>query len=748
MAPHASALPNMAAAASIAGSLATRRAIFLPNSASRIIRSTASESLIANSIIRTYSALQSPSRLFRNAPLGASTGRHIQAASGSNLQFPHQRLFMSGISRTLLAQREETANRNPSSASAQNAFYQTLLKANMPAIIVERHQSGHFASNDATREVYNRARAMLEGSQGASNSVAANGEFVEDTSRLRAVGQAVAARSMGGNISSARETANGPIRVVVDESRGSQIFRWVKFVAYFAFVAYVSMVVLGIVFDMFTSVNKKMSTQKHMEVKADKQKTRFKDVHGCEEAKEELQDLVEFLKNPDKFSSLGGKLPKGVLLVGPPGTGKTLLARAVAGEAGVPFFYMSGSEFEEVFVGVGARRVRDLFTAAKTASPAIVFIDELDAIGGKRNAKDPSYAKQTLNQLLTELDGFEQDSGVIVIAATNFPRSLDKALTRPGRFDRHVQVDLPDIRGRIAILKHHATKIKADDNIDYEAIARSTPGLSGAELESIVNQAAIHASKTRKTIVSTKDFDWAKDKVIMGAERRSMVISPKEKEMTAYHEAGHALITLYTQDSPNKLYKVTILPRGPSLGHTAYLPEMDKYSYTVKDYKAQIDSLLGGKIAEQLAFGDDMVTSGVSNDLERATDLAYRMVSRWGMSERLGPMEYGRTFENLSSSTKAVIEAEVKTILEVAQERGAKLLKDKRVELDRLAKALVQYETLDVEEVKKVIRGEDLEGRTKVPENSILVVPKPDSDKPFSGGSGPPAPLPPVPAPV
>lgn len=520
---------------------------------------------------------------------------------------------MSGISRTLLAQREETANRNPSSASAQNAFYQTLLKANMPAIIVERHQSGHFASNDATREVYNRARAMLEGSQGASNSVAANGEFVEDTSRLRAVGQAVAARSMRGNISSARETANGPIRVVVDESRGSQIFRWVKFVAYFAFVAYVSMVVLGIVFDMFTSVNKKMSTQKHMEVKADKQKTRFKDVHGCEEAKEELQDLVEFLKNPDKFSSLGGKLPKGVLLVGPPGTGKTLLARAVAGEAGVPFFYMSGSEFEEVFVGVGARRVRDLFTAAKTASPAIVFIDELDAIGGKRNAKDPSYAKQTLNQLLTELDGFEQDSGVIVIAATNFPRSLDKALTRPGRFDRHVQVDLPDIRGRIAILKHHATKIKADDNIDYEAIARSTPGLSGAELESIVNQAAIHASKTRKTIVSTKDFDWAKDKVIMGAERRSMVISPKEKEMTAYHEAGHALITLYTQDSPNKLYKVTILPRGPSLGHTAYLPEMDKYSYTVKDYKAQIDSLLGGKIAEQLAFGDDMVTSGVSN---------------------------------------------------------------------------------------------------------------------------------------
>lgn len=646
---------------------------------------------------------------------------------------------------SLLAQREEAANRNPSSASAQNAFYQTLLKANMPAIIVERYQSGHFASNDATREVYNRARAAIEGAQGTSTLTAASNEPVEDIGRLRAVGQAVAAKALGGNIATSRATANGPIRVVVDETLGALTFRWVKFIVSFTFFAYMSMLAMGIAFDFISSLSKTTSS-KHTAVKPDNQTNRFKDVHGCEEAKEELQDLVEFLKDPTRFASLGGKLPKGVLLFGPPGTGKTLLARAVAGEAGVPFFYMSGSEFEEVFVGVGARRVRDLFSAAKAASPSIIFIDELDAIGGKRNTRDPSYAKQTLNQLLTELDGFTQGSGVIVIAATNFPDALDKALTRPGRFDRHVQIDLPDVRGRIAILKHHATKIKASKDINYEAIAGTTSGLSGAELESIVNQAAIHASKSKKTEVSTKDFDWAKDKVIMGAERRSMVISVKEKEMTAYHEAGHALINLYS-NGPSRLYKVTILPRGPSLGHTSFVPEMDKYSMTLRDFKAMIDSLLGGKIAEGLAFGDDMTTSGVSSDLQRATDLAFSMVSMYGMSQKLGPMEYSRKFENLSSSTKATIEAEVRTILEESQARGFKLLQDKRVELDRLAKALVQYETLDHEEVKKVISGEDLQGRMKVPENTIMILPKTEAEKPFSDPSSPPEPPAPAPPP-
>jgi ATP-dependent metalloprotease len=349
------------------------------------------------------------------------------------------------------------------------------------------------------------------------------------------------------------------------------------------------------------------------EAKAENQSARFSDVHGCDEAKEELQELVEFLRNPEKFSTLGGKLPKGILLVGPPGTGKTLLARAVAGEAGVPFFYMSGSEFDEVYVGVGAKRVRDLFSAAKSKSPSIVFIDELDAIGGRRNARDAAYVKQTLNQLLTELDGFEQNSGVIIIAATNFPELLDKALTRPGRFDRHVIVPLPDVRGRIAILKHHAQKIKAASNVNLEAIALSTSGLSGAELENIVNQAAILASKSKAQSVGQRHFDWAKDKVIMGPERRSMVITPKEKEMTAYHEAGHALISYFSRDTGSSLYKVTVLPRGGSLGHTSTLPDMDKYSYSVKDYLARIEVCLGGKLAEEIVYGHDWVTSGVSS---------------------------------------------------------------------------------------------------------------------------------------
>jgi ATP-dependent metalloprotease len=320
---------------------------------------------------------------------------------------------------------------------------------------------------------------------------------------------------------------------------------------------------------------------------------------------------VEFLKNPESFSTLGGKLPKGVLLVGPPGTGKTLLARAVAGEAGVPFFFMSGSEFDEVYVGVGAKRVRELFTAAKSKAPAIVFIDELDAIGGKRNARDAAYVKQTLNQLLTELDGFEQSSNVIILAATNFPELLDKALVRPGRFDRHVMVDLPDVRGRLAILKHHIEKIKLGKDVRLESLAAGTVGFSGAELENIVNQAAVHASKAKAQAVSMLDLEWAKDKVMMGAEKKSMVLSKNEKEMTAYHEAGHALVSMFTPGA-NPLHKITIMPRGMSLGMTMSLPEMDKYSREMIEFQAQIDVCMGGKAAEELIYGPSRVSSGVS----------------------------------------------------------------------------------------------------------------------------------------
>jgi ATP-dependent metalloprotease len=494
----------------------------------------------------------------------------------------------------------------------------------MPAIVIERYQSGRFATNEAADDAYRKAVQALGGGvagQGVSGLPGANlaGANMNGLtpSQIQAVSQAMAAHAHGGNAALGRGAAvsggkDGPIHVVVDEPMGGLLFRWVKFIFWFCLFTYFSFVVVQLIIEGMTLV-KRPGGARDSEVKSEAQTTRFDDVHGCDEAKEELQDLVEFLKNPDKFSTLGGKLPKGVLLVGPPGTGKTLLARAVAGEAGVPFFYMSGSEFDEVYVGVGAKRVRELFAAAKAKAPSIVFIDELDDIGGKRNARDAAYVKQTLNQLLTELDGFDQNSGVIIMGATNFPQLLDKALTRPGRFDRHVTVPIPDVRGRIAILQHHVKKIKAGDDVNLQSVALTTSGLSGAELENIVNQAAIHASKSKAAFVSHKDFEWAKDKVIMGSERKSMVITPKEKEMTAYHEAGHALMSYFAKDSASTFYKVTVLPRGQSLGHTAKLPVMDKYSFSLKDYLSDIEVCLGGKVAEEIVYGQDSVTSGVSS---------------------------------------------------------------------------------------------------------------------------------------
>lgn len=698
-----------------------------------------------------------------------------------------------GLSRNLLAHMEESANRNPTSATAQNAFYQALLKANMPAIIIERYQSGRFASNPAATEAYTKALNMLtpNGGQGIQN------EDINETvknlpgdltpTQVQAVTQALAARSRGGNLAVSKSgqatgAKDGPLHVVVDETLGGSVFRWVKFLLWFALFTYLSLVVVTMLIEALSVLKRPGGRVVDSEVKPEIQKTRFSDVHGADEAKEELQEMVEFLRNPDKFSQLGGKLPKGILLVGPPGTGKTLLARAVAGEAGVPFFYMSGSEFDEVYVGVGAKRVRDLFAAAKSKSPAIVFIDELDAIGGRRNARDAAYVKQTLNQLLTELDGFDQTSGVIIIGATNFPELLDKALTRPGRFDRHVTVDLPDVRGRLAILKHHSKKIKAAKDVDLQAIALGTSGLSGAELENIVNQAAVHASKAKALSVRREDFDWAKDRVIMGAERKTMVISAEEKEMTAYHEAGHALVSLLTKGSGSSLYKVTVLPRAHTLGHTASLPEMDKYSYTITNYLARIDMALGGKLAEEIVFGINQVTSGASSvrifldhspslplfffffvkiilltfaiqDLQMATAVAFEMVASLGMSAKLGNMEYGSRYETLSSETRARVESEVQRTLNEAYERARKLLTDHRKELDLLARALVEYETLSKEEVEKVIRGEPLPDRIAVPKGSMVV---PSSAKPPAPGElappspgedngRPPPPVPPAP---
>jgi len=521
---------------------------------------------------------------------------------------------------------ESTANKNPNSATSQNMFYQALLRANMPAIVVERYQTGQFASSPACEVAYQKALSALgqAGNMGqVAGSDAGGAQYVGQSSglsnaQIQAIGQAVAAQTRGGTTAVGRSpvgasgASNSPLHVVVEESWRAMIYKYIKFFAIFGAVCYVSLTLANFLIENLSAVRKLGPGKADNEAKAEHQKVRFSDVHGCDEAKEELQELVSFLKNPEKFSNLGGKLPKGVLLVGPPGTGKTLLARAVAGESGVPFFFMSGSEFDEVYVGVGAKRIRELFTAAKAKSPSIVFIDELDAIGARRNPRDAAYAKQTLNQLLTELDGFEQNSGVIILAATNFPELLDKALTRPGRFDRNVVVSLPDVRGRISILKHHMRKMPYAKDVKVEDLAAGTPGFSGADLENLVNQAAVHASKIKAQAISMLDLEWAKDKILMGSEKKSMIMSDKEKEMTAYHEAGHALICMYNGNT-DPLYKVTIMPRGQALGVTQHLPEMDKYSQTVLEYQAQLDLCLAGKVAEELMYGADRVTSGCAS---------------------------------------------------------------------------------------------------------------------------------------
>ncbi|KAJ6264349.1 nucleolin [Drechslerella dactyloides] len=632
--------------------------------------------------------------------------------------------------RSFLEHAERTANSNPLNASAQLAFYNALWKSNMPEIIVERYQTGQFATNSRAEELYIKSleklgqaeKARMIADRKAEKSEAVESEYDTKTAlpaeEIRAIGQAIAARTKGSSVS---VTSRGgerfgerdkPLYVVVEETLGGTIFKWAKFLLYFAVIIYFTLVVMT-VFIEATGVLKRVGSNPPNEAQGSQQTARFTDVHGCEEAKEELQELVEFLKDPAKFSALGGKLPKGVLLVGPPGTGKTLLARAVAGEAGVPFFFMSGSEFDEVYVGVGAKRVRELFAAARSKAPSIVFIDELDAIGGKRNERDAAYVKQTLNQLLVDLDGFAPNSGVIFLAATNFPQLLDKALTRPGRFDRTVNVPLPDVRGRIEILKHYVKSVKASTDVDLKILARGTPGFSGAELENLVNQAAVRASKLRLQEVRMNDFEWAKDKILMGAERRSAVISQKEKEMTAYHEGGHALVAMFTEGAI-PLYKATIMPRGMALGITFQLPEMDQVSMSKKEYLARIDVCMGGKVAEELIYGPDNVTSGASNDIAQATKIAQAMVTQMGMSELLGNVDLASDYRNLSSQTKEAIEAEIRRLLEEGRTRATRLLTTHRKELDLLARALLEYESLDRSEMEKVIKGESLPERLKI----------------------------------
>ncbi len=451
----------------------------------------------------------------------------------------------------------------------------------------------------------------------------------------------------------------------------------------------------------------------------DQIKTNFNDVAGCDEAKDDVREIVEFLRDPAKFQNLGGKIPRGVLMVGPPGTGKTLLAKAIAGEAKVPFFSISGSDFVEMFVGVGASRVRDMFEQAKKQAPCIIFIDEIDAVGRHRGAGlggGHDEREQTLNQLLVEMDGFEANDGIIVIAATNRPDVLDTALLRPGRFDRQVVVGLPDIRGRDQIVKVHMRKVPVGDDVDSALIARGTPGFSGADLANLVNEAALFAARANKKRVGMQEFEQAKDKIMMGAERKSMVMSEEEKRNTAFHEAGHTIVgSLMPEHDP--VYKVSIIPRGRALGVTQYLPEADRYSRSRRALESMICSLFGGRVAEELTLGMDGVTTGASNDIQRATELARNMVTKWGLSEKLGPLLYeedeGEVFlgrsvtqrKNVSAQTAADIDNEIRAIIDQCYGRARALLLEHRDKLDAMAEALMQYETLDSEQIHDVMAG-------------------------------------------
>lgn len=451
----------------------------------------------------------------------------------------------------------------------------------------------------------------------------------------------------------------------------------------------------------------------------DQVKVTFSDVAGVEEAKEEVSEMVDFLRDPSKFQKLGGKLPRGALMVGAPGTGKTLLARAIAGEAKVPFFNISGSDFVEMFVGVGASRVRDMFEQAKKHAPCIIFIDEIDAVGRHRGAGlggGHDEREQTLNQLLVEMDGFEGNEGVIVIAATNRPDVLDPALLRPGRFDRQIVVPLPDVRGREQILKVHLRKVAADDDVKPSIIARGTPGFSGADLANLVNEAALFAARTNKTLVEMGDMEQAKDKIMMGAERRSMVMNDDEKRLTAYHEAGHAIVGRLVP-SHDPVYKVSIIPRGRALGVTMFLPEEDRYSFSKELLESQISSLFGGRIAEELIFGSDKVTTGASNDIKRATEIARNMVTKWGLSERLGPLLYGEEEEevflgrsvtqhkNVSDDTAHIIDEEIRGFIDRNYQRSDQILKDNLDKLHLMAEALIKYETIDADQIDDIMTG-------------------------------------------
>ncbi|CDH11545.1 probable Mitochondrial inner membrane i-AAA protease supercomplex subunit YME1 [Zygosaccharomyces bailii ISA1307] len=632
------------------------------------------------------------------------------------------------VSHAVLAAKEQQANKDLTNPDAQAAFYKLLLQSNYPQYVVSRFETPGIASSPECLELYMEALQRI-GRHAEADTVR---QTLLTASSAGAANPSLA--SSGTNSPAYRGTfpslyspfygtRKEPLHVVVTESTFTVVSRWVKWLVVLGLLTYGISEAFKYISENTTLLKSSEVADKSVDVT--KTNVKFDDVCGCDEARAELEEIVDFLKDPAKYESLGGTLPKGVLLTGPPGTGKTLLARATAGEAGVDFFFMSGSEFDEVYVGVGAKRVRELFSQARARAPAIVFIDELDAIGGKRNPKDQAYAKQTLNQLLVELDGFSQSSGIIIIGATNFPEALDKALTRPGRFDKVVNVDLPDVRGRTDILKHHMKKITLASDVDPTIIARGTPGLSGAELANLVNQAAVYACQKNAISVDMSHFEWAKDKILLGAERKTMVLTEASRKATAFHEAGHAIMAMFTPGA-TPLYKATILPRGGALGITFQLPEMDKVDITRRECLARLDVCMGGKIAEELIYGRENTTSGCGSDLQNATGTARAMITQYGMGDQVGPVNLADKWDTWSDKIRDAADNEVLELLKASEERTKKMLTEKSLELHRLAEGLITYETLDAKEMDKVCKGEKL---SKLSSSTNTVVDGPDSDE-------------------
>lgn len=658
---------------------------------------------ISRGIIYSQSSIRS---LFTQI-LRSTNQHYLRSRQGSN-PVANSRRFASHSTINLLQQQEQIANNELNNPQAQLEFYKTLLAYNYPHILVQRFETPGIASSPECVQLY--IDALNKVGQTAKAAEVARQQEQHQTQY----------QTNGGNIGVGLPYGFGsrqePVHVVVSESLLTILSKWLKWLIPIALLTYGATNAFNYLVENGTIFRNSETSDKSVDVS--QSTVRFKDVQGCDEARAELEEIVDFLKDPSKFTGLGGKLPKGVLLTGPPGTGKTLLARATAGEAGVPFFFMSGSEFDELYVGVGAKRIRELFSQARDKAPAIIFIDELDAIGGKRNPKDQAYAKQTLNQLLVELDGFSQTEGIIIIGATNFPESLDKALTRPGRFDKEVIVDLPDVRGRIDILKHHMQNVETADDVDPSIIARGTPGLSGAQLMNLVNQAAVHASQLSAPAVDMNHFEWAKDKILMGAAKKKMVITEESRINTAYHEAGHAIMAMFSKGA-TPLYKATILPRGRALGITFQLPEMDKVDMSKQECFARLDVCMGGKIAEEMINGKENVTSGCASDLSNATSVARAMVTSYGMSDKIGPVRLSDDWESWSPQIRNMADNEVRDYLLDSEKRTRKLLYDKRLELKRLAEGLLEYETLTKEEMEKVVKGEPI-NKAKTMSNTVI----------------------------